>query len=62
MALKMYLSPIDERCDICQKIDATRPMLQLVTTGRTRDDKNSIWVHLDEFERRFEKLKESATK
>lgn len=58
MAFKLTLSPLNESCDICKKVDTTRPMLWIATTGRTRDERNFVWVHLDEFERRLAKVKE----
>ena len=60
MAFKMYLGLFGERCDICKKIDTSRPTLRVATTGRNRDERNYIWVHLDEFERRLQKLKAKA--
>lgn len=46
-----------EMCDICKKIDDSRPMLRLSTTGRRYDQRNFIWIHLDEFEKKLAKAK-----
>lgn len=62
MTFSMELGPLGERCDICKKIDESRPMLMLKTKGRTHDERNYIWVHLDEFERRLKLLKARMAK
>lgn len=59
MAFKIELTTsLNEWCDICKKIDTTKPMLMISTTGKGYDQRNFIWVHLDEFEKKLAKLKE----
>ena len=54
MAFKIRIDILDEYCDICrQRNTDKRPMLLLSTTGKSYDQRNFIWVHLDEFERKL---------
>lgn len=57
----MTINALDERCDLCNQIDANRPMLALGSYCR-ESGRSVVWVHLDEFERKLAKLKAKKAK
>jgi len=57
MAFKITIQALGEQCDICGEIDESRPMLQLAVTGKEDWQRNTIWVHLDEFESKLAREK-----